>query len=1058
MLSLQGHSWKLKYTPDGANLVRDLYVPLLARAVRYDRLTGYFNAQALALAARGVEGLVHNNGTMRMIVGCTLQPAEVQAIERGSALREQVAHHLVAMPLTPLDEAMSQALELLAWLVAQGRLDVKIAVPCDETRRPFSADGIFHEKAGIAYDSEGESVAFNGSLNETAAGWTKNWESVHVFTSWKDPDRVETEAANFSRLWADKAKHVITVDIPTAVKSDLLRFLPENDLPARLKLKQPADPVPVPVTIDEPEPVATTEILDPRRAIWSFIASAPTLPDGGERVGETTSAIIPWPHQRRAFHRLYDHWPPKLLIADEVGLGKTIQAGLLLRQAWLAHRARRILILAPKAVCRQWQIELREKFNLNWPIYDGKKLSWCPSPALGPKPEKQVSRDEWYREDVVIASSHLMRRRDRVKELLDDAQPWDLVILDEAHHARRQAAGSSQEGGPNALLRLMQRLKERTQGLVLLTATPMQVAPVEVYDLLALLGLPREWREHEFLRFFEDVENENPSHEIFNHMARMFQAVETAWGQVEIESVQRLGVQSRLKADKVLKALRDQADIPRNMLSVDNRKIALRVMRRNTPISRLISRNTRELLRKYYRAGKLKARIAERKVEDSFITLSPEEREIYDAVESYIANTYNQAISSGVSEQRRSAIGFVMTIYRRRLASSFLALRKTLEAHLNAIQNPGIVATLPGLTEGVDDENEEEIEDDDAADLTKEGLVLEEKSEIEYLIDLIRALPAADTKCTKLRTELASLRAGGYSQAMVFTQFTDTMDFLRSELARSGDLRIMCFSGRGGEIMNHDGTWHSISRDDVKRRFRLGETDILLCTDAAAEGLNFQFCGALINYDMPWNPMRVEQRIGRIDRLGQKYPVIRIINLHYADTVEADVYQALRSRIGLFEKVVGGLQPILAKLPELIASQVLTGDSTPSILALRVDEDVSRMESAGTFDIDTIIEDDMESLDEPESILTMCDLDKVISNPKLMPETIKVGLMGDREYKLSEPAFPHEIRVTTDPSYYEENSESVEFWSPGNPTFPENQLHDDECHFLEFSEVLQKIQ
>ncbi len=106
------------------------------------------------------------------------------------------------------------------------------------------------------------------------------------------------------------------------------------------------------------------------------------MPDGGARVGEATAAVIPWPHQVRAFERLYFRWPPRLLIADEVGLGKTIQAGLLLRQAWLAGRARRILILAPKAVLRQWQIELREKFNLNWPIYDGRQLVRYSSPAL----------------------------------------------------------------------------------------------------------------------------------------------------------------------------------------------------------------------------------------------------------------------------------------------------------------------------------------------------------------------------------------------------------------------------------------------------------------------------------------------------------------------------------------------------------------------------------------------------------------------------------------------------------------------------------------------------
>ena len=109
--------------------------------------------------------------------------------------------------------------------------------------------------------------------------------------------------------------------------------------------------------------------------------------------------------------------------------------------------------------------------------------------------------------------------------------------------------------------------------------------------------------------------------------------------------------------------------------------------------------------------------------------------------------------------------------------------------------------------------------------------------------------------------------------------------------------------------------WRAITRDDAKRRFRLGEADVLLCTDAAAEGLNFQFCGALLNYDMPWNPMRVEQRIGRIDRLGQRHSIVRICNLHYEDTVETDVYRALGSRINLFQRVVGPLQPILARLP-----------------------------------------------------------------------------------------------------------------------------------------------
>ena len=128
--------------------------------------------------------------------------------------------------------------------------------------------------------------------------------------------------------------------------------------------------------------------------MWSFIRHAPSLPNGRECVGETTAAITPWPHQVKAFERLYHDWPPKLLIADEVGLGKTIQAGMMLRQACLAGRAKRILILAPEAVLVQWQIELREKFNLYWPIYDGHKMVRYASPALRGKHEREVSRDE----------------------------------------------------------------------------------------------------------------------------------------------------------------------------------------------------------------------------------------------------------------------------------------------------------------------------------------------------------------------------------------------------------------------------------------------------------------------------------------------------------------------------------------------------------------------------------------------------------------------------------------------------------------------------------------
>ena len=592
---LAGRTWRRKYTPDDGDLVGLFYVPALEDAERYDRLTGYFNANALALAARGIEGLVRNRGHMRLVVGCTLPPAEIEAIERGAALRERVERHLAELPLAPPDGGAADALELLAWMVARGHLDVKVAVPCDAERRPIPEDGIFHEKAGIVTDRAGDRLAWNGSLNETAAGWRHNWESINVYTSWgPEPKRVDDEEANFGRIWADRAKRVIVLDTPEAVRRDLMRFMPDSDQPARLRGgpdPPPATPVgPMPGADDpSPDEVAPTAI-DLRSRVWAFIDRAPALPDGGARVGEATAAVTPWPHQVRAFERLYAHWPPRLLIADEVGLGKTIQAGLLLRQACLAGRAERILILAPKAVLRQWQIELREKFNLNWPIYDGRQLVWYASPALRGRERRAVGPDAWHAEPVVIASSHLMRRRDRAQVLLNEAPPWDLVVLDEAHHARRRAAGSAQEGGPNALLRLMQGLKDPAAGLLLLTATPMQVHPIEVWDLLNLLGLPGDWSGPAFLRFFEDVAEPSPSADAVERMARLFRAAEREFGPMAASNARRIAELSPLRANRVLRALRDPASIPRRQLETPDRRAALAIMRSHTPIRHLVSR------------------------------------------------------------------------------------------------------------------------------------------------------------------------------------------------------------------------------------------------------------------------------------------------------------------------------------------------------------------------------------------------------------------------------------------------------------------------------------
>ena len=235
-----------------------------------------------------------------------------------------------------------------------------------------------------------------------------------------------------------------------------------------------------------------------------------------------------------------------------------------------------------------------------------------------------------------------------------------------------------------------------------------------------------------------------------------------------------------------------------------------------------------------------------------------------------------------------------------------------------------------------------------------------------------------------------------------------------------------------------EGGWRRVERDDIKRRFRDAEADILLCTDAAAEGLNFQFCRALVNYDMPWNPMRVEQRIGRIDRLGQRHANVRIANFHYRDTVEADVYEALRERIGSFDTVVGRLQPILARLPGTIANAVLTSSPDPASRRSQVEQAIEhqlRESEATALDIDQIVDHALKMPERPASPITMDDLDRIITSSDLMPPPTQIASLGRREYAVRVPGMVERLRVTTNPKYYEQHSDDLEFWSPGNVLF-----------------------
>jgi ERCC4-related helicase len=1027
---LADHAWKTSYRHDDGDLVELFYVPALACAIRYDRMTGYFCADALALAARGIRALIDNAGQMRLIVGCTLRDDEIEAIERGYDLREKVHQKLADIPLTPPDERAREGLELLAWMIARHRLDLKVAVPVGPSGKPVKGLGLYHEKVGVITDAGGNQISFSGSINETAGGWVNNRESFHVHCSWlggRELQHVQDEVDSFAKLWEDRATSSRVFDFPEAVKQKLLDFLPASDqfiAPPHAVTPKPGQAPIYRLTQDEV-----------RRVVWAFIHHAAQLWNG-IRVGEVTAAVEPWPHQLRAFKLFIEGWPSRrLLIADEVGLGKTISSGLIVRQLWLSRRARRILLMVPKGVMIQWQNELYEKFNLNVPLYDGGKLIWKKTHGWEGPVEKAVGREDWHHQPVVICSSQLMRRRDRAEELLA-AEDWDLLLLDEAQHARRRGAGGAQDGGPNALLRLMRQMKAKCRSLLLLTATPMQVHPVEVFDLLQLLGLPPQWANdgQRFCKYFELVAG-NPSEPEMEFLAEMFRDTEGEFGPVDEKVVAELLPEiTRISRQRILKALRDKTGIPLKRLSGPERRAALKVLQSFSPIRYRMTRQTRDLLRRYHEQGLLPLPIAKRDVRDRPDDLSPAEKELYQKVEEYISTTYNNA-----AMDKRTAVGFVMTVYRRRLASCFYALRQTLNNRLERLAKPQEVAAPLTEEDVSQDELAAEVMDEaDATTLASEALVAEERSDIEELLKQISKL-GTDSKAKRLRDELRQAFADGYDSAIVFSQYADTMNYLKDYLAEElPDVPISSYSGAGGSYRSGSGMWTSCGKEKIKQALKEKSVRLLVCTDAAGEGLNLQFCGVIVNYDLPWNPMKVEQRIGRVDRIGQQNKVIRVINFAYKDTVEADVYFALGQRINLFQGIVGKLQPILSRLPRQFEQVALERSENREASRHRFLADVDNMireSEQAPFDIDAVAVEPMVPPEFPPPALTLDEVDDAMKWEVVRPAAMEWQPLDLRTYAASLPGMPERLRVTTSAQVFDDHVESHEFFSPGGRLF-----------------------
>ncbi len=437
-------------------------------------------------------------------------------------------------------------------------------------------------------------------------------------------------------------------------------------------------------------------------------------------------------------------------------------------------------------------------------------------------------------------------------------------------------------------------------------------------------------------------------------------------------------------------------------------------------------RHTRDTLRQYHKLGVLEKDVPMREVWDNAIVLEPtREAELYRTVSDYVRHFYRLA-----QKENRKALGFLMTLYRKRLTSSFYAIQQSLERRLTDLQTGQQTSLTP------DDLLELNAVDDAVIDGLKTFFEPVHPKEIEYLQDLLIQFEntGEDTKCaqflTLLRQEL-NIR----DSAIVFTQYTDTMDYLRDFLRSSFGNQLACYSGRGGELYRTD-QWVTVPKEEIKKRFRNGEVKILLCTESASEGLNLQTCGVLMNYDMPWNPMRVEQRIGRIDRIGQRYPTVRIHNFYYDGTVEAKVYRKLRDRIDAFSTVVGKLQPILAKVPTFIERALMSVDPQ--------EEDVLLSDFEAALEtpplrpaIDEMMEMDVQSdlsiIRQPISAtpITILEIEALLTTSKLLSsQDIQFKQVDQAVWQLSDRH--QQYLVTFDPAKYDEKP-SLRLLLPGDP-------------------------
>ena len=532
--------------------------------------------------------------------------------------------------------------------------------------------------------------------------------------------------------------------------------------------------------------------------------------------GLSISRVDPLPHQLEAVYEYFLKLPSvRFLLADDAGAGKTIMAGLLIRELKLRGLAERILVVCPANLSFQWQRELKEKFDQQFLVLKGSDI------------RDQFGVNQWLSQKQVITSLDLAKREDVLPGLRQVR--WDLVIVDEAHRM-----SASDETHKSQRYRLGELLRDSADNVLLLTATPHKGDP------------------HNFTLFLQLLDRD---------------------AYADVKSIRE--AMKRQRAPFYLRRTKE------TMVYFPERQ----------PDGTWAAQPV----------------FTKRITHTADFAIDGDEFTLYEEVTRFVKRQSARAAAQG-DDRRARAVGFLMSLYQRRLASSANAMRRSLENRARRLEEGLKQAQDLARTAPLDLPDLEEMEEMEDAErerlermleaVTLAGNAEEVRNEIAELRGLAgRAMSVeqsqAEAKLTKLRE---ILQEQGFfentdQQLLIFTEFSDTLDYLMERLKTWG-FRVGSIHG-GMKPGSRD---EPGSRLYTEQQFRDGDIQVLVATEAAGEGINLQCCHILFNYDLPWNPNRLEQRMGRIHRYGQRFDCL-IFNFVAANTIEGRVLQRLLSKL-----------------------------------------------------------------------------------------------------------------------------------------------------------------